>query len=84
MLCLLVGLQARLWVGDGSLAEKSQLARAIVKQTSENATLRERNRQLAVDVSELKYGVEGIETRARYDMGMVVEGETFFMVIEQK
>ena len=84
MLVFLVGLQYRLWVGDGSLAEKSRLAREIALQESENVALRERNRQLAVDVLELKTGLDGIEERARYDLGMVKEGETFFMIVDDK
>ena len=82
LLFLLVSLQLRLWIGDGSLAEKSRLTRAIAKQTSENMALRERNRQLSVDVHELKTGLEGIEERARYDLGLIKEGETFYMVVE--
>lgn len=84
MLCLLAGLQYRLWVGEGSLAEKSRLAREIDLQRAENAALRERNRQLAVDVNELKTGLDGIEERARYDLGMIRRGETFFMVVKEK
>ena len=84
MLVFLVGLQYRLWVGDGSLAEKSRLAREIALQESENVALRERNRQLAVDVLELKTGLDGVEERARYDLGMVKEGETFFMIVDDK
>lgn len=84
MLVFLVGLQYRLWVGEGSLAEKSRLAREIALQESENVALRERNRQLAVEVLELKTGLDGIEERARYDLGMVKKGETFFMIVADK
>jgi|TARA_B110000116_G_C16777269_1_gene556386 cell division protein FtsB len=84
MSVFLVGLQYRLWVGEGSLAEKSRLARDIALQESENVALRERNRQLAVDVLELKTGLDGIEERARYDLGMVKKGETFFMIVDDK
>lgn len=82
LLCLLAGLQFRLWVGEGSLAEKTRLAREIDLQESENLALRERNRQLAVEVNELKTGRDGLEERVRYDMGMIKEGETFFMVVD--
>ena len=81
LLCL-VFLQFRLWIGDGSLAEVVQLKRQIEQQTAENAALKERNEQLAREVAELKTGLKTIEARARQEMGMIKEGETFFMVVE--
>jgi len=83
LLFFLVSLQLRLWIGEGSLAEKSRLTREIAKQTSENIALRERNRQLSIEVHELKTGLDGIEERARYDLGLLKAGETFYMVVEE-
>ncbi len=74
------GLQYRLWIGDGSYAEKAYLEREIKKQQAENEYLLERNRLLAVEVEDLKNGYDTIEERARHDLGMVKEGETFFMM----
>jgi len=82
VLCLLA-LQYRLWIGEGSLAEVVQLQRQIAEQQVEIERLRERNRLLAVEVNELKTGLQTIEERARSDMGMVKEGETFYMVIDE-
>ena len=82
LLCL-VFLQYRLWIGDGSLAEVVQLQKRIDQQTAENASLTERNQQLAKEVEELKTGLKSIEARARQEMGMIKEGETFFMVVEE-
>lgn len=82
MICLIF-LQYRLWVGDGSLAEVVQLERKIELQTAENQRLEERNQQLAREVEELKTGLKSIEARARQEMGMIKEGETFFMVVEK-
>lgn len=82
VICL-VFLQYRLWVGDGSLAEVVQLQKKIEQQTAENQRLTERNQQLAREVEELKTGLKSIEARARQEMGMIKEGETFFMVVEK-
>lgn len=84
LLILLVGLQYRLWVGEGSLADVARLEREIHKQQAENNRLRERNRVLAVEVEELKSGLDSVEERARSDMGMIKKGETFYMVIEKE
>jgi cell division protein FtsB len=81
LLCL-VFLQFRLWVGDGSLAEVVQLQREIDQQTAENVILKQRNQQLAEEVQELKTGLLTIEARARQEMGMIKDGETFYMVVD--
>ncbi len=82
LLCL-VFLQFRLWVGDGSLAEVVQLQREIEQQKAENTALQARNQQLALEVQELKTGLKTIEARARQDMGMIKDGETFYMVVKE-
>lgn len=78
----LLFLQYRLWVGEGSIAEVVELQREIEQQQAEIERLRERNRILALEVRELKTGVNTIEERARSEMGMIKEGETFYMVVD--
>ncbi len=81
LLVLLVLLQYRLWLGDGGMREVVRLRTEIEQQKVENATLRERNRTLAAEVQDLKKGTTAIEERARTDLGMVGQGETFFQVV---
>jgi len=81
VLLLLLGLlQYRLWFAEGSLAEQKRLEAAIGELESVNKQLRERNRKLEADVLELKSGYEGIEARARSELGMIREGEVFYQV----
>lgn len=84
LMLVLVGLQYRLWIGDGSLANVARLNDKIDKQQQENERLTERNRVLAAEVQALKNGLNAIEERARTDMGMVKKGETFFMVVDEE
>ena len=79
---LLAGLQYRLWVGDGSLAQVTDLQRQIAEQQGENERLLERNRILEAEVLELKQGMETVEERARHELGMVKEGETLYQLAE--
>lgn len=79
----LLALQYRLWMGEGSIASVVSLNREIAKQKEENARLRARNRLLAAEVDALKQGKDAIEERARNDMGMIKEGETFFMIVDE-
>ena len=79
-----LGLQYKLWVGEGSLAEVWHLKGAVGEQRAENEQLQERNRALEAEVQDLKQGLEAIEERARSELGMIREGETFYQVIEPK
>lgn len=82
LVVLLVALQYRLWVGDGSLAEVWRLHQAVEEQRAENARLRDRNQALEAEVRDLKTGSEAIEERARSELGMIREGETFYQVVD--
>nr|WP_238474439.1 cell division protein FtsB [Pseudomonas cavernae] len=82
LILLLAGLQYRLWVGDGSLAQVSSLKRQIAEQQGENERLLERNRILEAEVMELKQGMETVEERARHELGMVKDGETLYQITE--
>jgi cell division protein FtsB len=83
VLLLLLGyLQYRLWFGDGSLQEVWQLHREVEAQRAENLRLRERNDALDAEVLDLQQGLDAIEERAREDLGMIKEGETFYQVVE--
>ncbi|MTI93735.1 MAG: cell division protein FtsB, partial [Pseudomonas stutzeri] len=82
LLLLLGGLQYRLWVGEGSLAQVNSLNKQIADQQGENERLLERNRILEAEVLELKQGMETVEERARQELGMVKEGETLYQLIE--
>jgi cell division protein FtsB len=81
LLLILLGLQARLWVGVGSLAETRTLLDRIDEQRHRNQQLKERNLVLEHDVRGLKQGTDVIEEKIRTDMGMVKEGETFFLYL---
>ena len=84
LLLFLLGLQYRLWIGEGSLAHRYELGQQIEQQQAENDALRERNRLLALEVEALKNGLDAVEERAREQMGMIKEGETFYMIVEPK
>lgn len=80
---LFVGLQWKLWIGDGSLAEVWHLKHAVADQQAENEQLRERNRALDAEVKDLKQGLDAIEERARVELGMIKQDETFYQLVEE-
>ena len=82
LILIILGLQFRLWIGSGSLAEISRLDDAIADQETENSALENRNQELLMEVEELKNGSDAIEEMARQDLGLIKEGETFYMIVE--
>ena len=82
LLLLLVYLQYRLWFGDGNLPDVIQLGNEVEQQREENIRLRERNDVLDAEVRDLQQGLDAIEERAREDLGMVKDGETFYQIVE--
>ena len=84
LLLLLAGLQLRLWAGQGSLAHVKRLEDEIAAQEAENATLEQRNDVLVREVDELKTGMDAVEERARSELGMIREGETFYLIVEEE
>jgi len=84
LLFLLTILQYDLWVGKGSIHEVRLLETAIQLQEQENLRLKERNDALQAEVLDLKHGLEAVEERARTELGMIRNNETFFHVIETK
>lgn len=82
LLVLLVSLQYRLWFGRGNLQEVRELEALKQTQSEENARLSERNQALAAEVRDLKKGLEAVEEKARSEMGMIQEGETFYQIVE--
>lgn len=81
LVLMLIWLQYRLWVGEGSLAEVNSLRREIAAQRAELEQLRGRNATLQAEVEDLRQGLEAIEARARGELGMIKEGETFFQIV---
>ncbi len=82
LLVMLVGLQYRLWFGEANLRQVWQLEEQILEQQQVNQQLTERNKRLEAEVQDLKQGLAALEERARSEMGMIREGETFFQLIE--
>lgn len=74
-------LQYRLWISDQGIREVSRLQAAVDAQASANREQGARNRQLVAEVADLKVGLTALEERARSELGMVGNSETFYQVV---
>lgn len=81
MALVVLGLQYRLWVGEGSFSEVWALEDKVQQQIEVNQQLVDRNNRLDAEVMDLKSGYDAIEERARINLGMIGRDETFFMVV---
>ena len=77
----LVLLQYRLWLSDQGIREVSRLQAAVELQAAANREQAERNRQLVAEVTDLRGGLSALEERARSELGMVGNSETFYQVV---
>lgn len=81
LLVVCLGLvQARLWSSDDGLREMWRLKDLVAERTLENRELSARNAALEGEVQDLKQGLAAAEERARADLGMIAEGETFYQI----
>ena len=84
LLLVLIGLlQYRLWFGDGGIREYEETQKRIADLKAEGERLRERNAALDADVRDLTDGEDAVEERARQELGMVRQGETFVQVFDK-
>ena len=75
-------IQFDIWVKDDGLNRVKELQEMIDSQSEENQRLKLRNQQLEREIDELKSGTESIEEKARTDLGMIKEGEEFYLIVE--
>ena len=78
LLLALIGLQYKLWLGDGSVLKWLHLEHKLVAEKQENKHLAAKNRALEADILELKSGEQSLEEQARYELGMVKDGEVYY------
>jgi cell division protein FtsB len=79
---LLVLIQYPLWLGKGGWLRVWDLSRQLDAALEKEQELRLRNEKLAGEVQDLKEGTGAVEERARYELGMVKEGEIFVQVLD--
>jgi cell division protein FtsB len=82
LILALIGLQYKLWLGDGGLTQWVNLEKKLAMQESENSKLMSRNLAIDADIIELKSGDQALEEQARYELGMVRKDEIYYQFID--
>ncbi len=77
-----VGLQYAFWVGKNSVTTLEETRSLIEFEQQHNIELTNRNDVLKAEVLDLQTGNETMEERARMELGLIKEDETFYRIIE--
>ncbi|HJV64088.1 MAG TPA: cell division protein FtsB [Albitalea sp.] len=80
LLVLIALVHAELWFGKGGVPRVMELQAKLAEQQAGNEAARSRNEQLVAEVSDLKEGLEMVEEKARYELGMVKPDEILIQI----
>jgi cell division protein FtsB len=80
LIALLALVQAELWFGKGGVPRMMDLSAKLQGQQAANDTAKARNVQLDAEVRDLKEGLEMVEERARFELGMLKPDEIYVQV----
>ncbi|HTI16927.1 MAG TPA: cell division protein FtsB [Trinickia sp.] len=81
LLVLLVLIQYPLWWGHGGWLRVHELRGELDAQQQKNADEKLRNDRIEGEVQDLQSGTAAVEERARFEMGMVKDGEVFVQYV---
>ena len=82
LLILLLALQYRAWFGDSGYFAAAALKEQVRVQERRAEKRAQRNRLLRGEVLALTRGGAAVEARARTDLGMIKDGEVFYIVTD--
>ena len=83
LLALIGLLQYPLWLGKGGWLRVWDYDRQLQVQKDATRQLEIRNAGLDAEVRDLKQGYEAIEERARFELGMIKQDESFVQIPEK-
>lgn len=81
---MLILLQYALWGGKQNVIDLYRLNRQVVDVRNENHEFQSRNDQLHEDVIDIKSRLSAIESLARFDLGLIKPGETYYQIVRSE
>ena len=80
LVALLALVHAELWFGKGGVPRVMELSGKLRDQKASNEAARQRNEQMLAEVRDLKEGLEMVEEKARFELGMIKPDEIYVQV----
>ena len=84
LIAVITLLQYPLWLGKGGWLRVWDVDQQLTAQRQVNQALEARNAGLDAEVRDLKSGMDAVEERARYELGLVKNGEVFVQVPQKQ
>ena len=84
LVLLLVMMQVNIWLTKDGYSRVAEIKELIQDQQKENNEIVSRNSQLKEEIKDLKDGYSAIEEKAREDIGMIKEGEEFYLLTKPR
>ena len=82
LVMILAAMQQQIWFGQSGYFERKALAERQTEQQQRTESLTLRNAKMTAEVVALKSNSAAFEARARSELGMVREGEVFYLIPE--
>lgn len=79
---LIIAIQYPLWLGKGGWFKVWDHEHQLGEQKKNNRDMQTRNDALDAEVRDLRSGMEAVEERARYEMGLVKPDEVYFQIVD--
>ncbi len=77
-------MQVNIWLTKDGYSRIVEIKRLMQDQQEENDEMSSRNSRLKEEIKDLKDGYAAIEEKAREDIGMIKEGEEFYLITEPR
>lgn len=84
LVALLALVHVELWLGKGGVPRVMVLQSELHEQQDKNELARTRNEQLTAEVRDLKEGLEMVEEKARFELGMVKPDEIYVQIAPRR
>ena len=84
LVALLALVHVELWFGKGGVPRMMDLRDQLKAQQADNADARSRNARMDAEVRDLKEGLEMVEEKARFELGMVKQHEIIVLYAPNK
>lgn len=84
LIFLLLFLQYKLWFADSNLFNVLDLDESVKTLRAHNNQLKDANEVIMNKIRTIREETQAIEKSARFDLGMIKEGEVFYRIVEFK
>ena len=81
---MLIVLQYAFWAGKQNITDLYRLNRQVDDVRIENHELQDRNDRLHEDVIDITSRLGVIESKARFDLGLIKAGETYYQIVRSE